>query len=176
MRFPDVNYLPEEHSCWTTIYTRLESMWPFTACKEFLIGYRILVNSGLLKKDRIPNITKISKFLESKTGFRLRPASGLCPAREFLACLAFRVFPCTLYMRHWSRPGHSPEPDLVHEILGHVPMFLNQVCTDRPCFCILQKCSVDSRFQPKNRAGKFGCNWWRNWTTCKTILVFRARF
>ena len=102
-------------------------MWPFTACNEFLVGYQVLVNSGLLKKDRIPNISKISKFLESKTGFRLRPASGLCPAREFLACLAFRVFPCTLYMRHWSRPGHSPEPDLVHEILGHVPMFLNQV-------------------------------------------------
>ena len=154
MRFPDVNYLPEEHACWNTIYTRLECMWPFTArvsarskflqarwrlvtlfvdtlfiaCNQFLVGYQILVNSGLLKKDRIPNISKISKFLESKTGFRLRPASGLCPAREFLACLAFRVFPCTLYMRHWSRPGHSPEPDLVHEILGHVPMFLNQVC------------------------------------------------
>ena len=127
MRFPDVNYLPEEHACWNTIYTRLECMWPFTACNEFLVGYQVLVNSGLLKKDRIPNISKISKFLESKTGFRLRPASGLCPAREFLACLAFRVFPCTLYMRHWSRPGHSPEPDLVHEILGHVPMFLNQV-------------------------------------------------
>ena len=99
----------------------------FIVCNQFLVGYQILVNSGLLKKDRIPNISKISKFLESKTGFRLRPASGLCPAREFLACLAFRVFPCTLYMRHWSRPGHSPEPDLVHEILGHVPMFLNQV-------------------------------------------------
>ena len=87
MRFPDVNYLPEEHSCWNTIYTRLECMWPFTACNEFLVGYQILMSSGLLKKDRIPNISKISKFLESKTGFRLRPASGLCPAREFLACL-----------------------------------------------------------------------------------------
>ena len=70
-------------------YSRLESMWPVTACTKFLIGYRLLVDSGLLKKDRIPDISKISKFLESKTGFRLRPASGLCPAREFLACLGF---------------------------------------------------------------------------------------
>ena len=54
-------------------------MWPVTACTKFLIGYRLLVDSGLLKKDRIPDISKISKFLESKTGFRLRPASGLCP-------------------------------------------------------------------------------------------------
>ena len=60
-------------------YSRLESMWPITACTKFLIGYRLLVDSGLLKKDRIPDISKISKFLESKTGFRLRPASGLCP-------------------------------------------------------------------------------------------------
>ena len=87
MRFPDVNYLPEEHSCWNAIYTRLEKIWPSTACKEFLEGYQVLTKSGLLKKDRIPDVSKISKLLESKTGFRLRPATGLCPAREFLACL-----------------------------------------------------------------------------------------
>ena len=92
MRFPEVNYLPEEHSCWNAIYTRLENIWPSTACKEFLEGHQVLLKSGLLNRDRIPDVSKISKLLESKTGFRLRPATGLCPAREFLACLGMVLF------------------------------------------------------------------------------------
>ena len=92
MRFPEVNYLPEEHSCWNAIYTRLENIWPSTACKEFLEGHQVLLKSGLLNRDRIPDVSKISKLLESKTGFRLRPATGLCPAREFLACLGIVLF------------------------------------------------------------------------------------
>ena len=127
MRFPDVKYRPEENECWSKIFIKLDDMWPRYACKLFIEGYKILKSSGLVTQNEIPNVRLVSSFVESKTGFRLRPASGLCPAREFLACLAFRVFPCTLYMRHHSRPGHSPEPDLVHEILGHVPMFLIKV-------------------------------------------------
>lgn len=72
---------------------------------------------------RIPQLNELNNYLKNKTGFQIKPTHGILSQREFLNCFAFRVFCCTQYLRHTKTPDYTPEPDIVHEIVGHVPMF-----------------------------------------------------
>jgi phenylalanine-4-hydroxylase len=80
-----------------------------------------------LPTDHIPQLDEVSAALAPLTGFRYAPAAGLVPLREFFGSFADRIFHSTQYIRHHSAPLYTPEPDAIHEIIGHA----NQIASPR---------------------------------------------
>ena len=112
---PDAPYTQEEHEVWRTIREALEPAHHKHACSEYLECVRRLN----LARERIPQMREVSERVEAISGFRLEPVAGLVTPRVFLESLAGGVFLSTQYIRHHSTPLYTPEPDVVHEIVGH---------------------------------------------------------
>ena len=125
-----VEYTEEENGTWRTVYEKLASLYPKYACKQYIDNLKLLEDNGIYTFNKIPQLEDVSKFLKDKTGFTLRPVKGLLSSRDFLNGLAFRVFHSTQYIRHHSNPFYTPEPDVCHELLGHVPLFADNDFAD----------------------------------------------
>ena len=112
---PTAEYPEEELRVWELVTRELAVKHHKYAVREFLDAVTRLG----LPKDRIPQLQEVGDLLEPLTGFRYLPAAGLVPLREFYEVLAAGLFHSTQYIRHHSVPFYTPEPDVIHEVIGH---------------------------------------------------------
>ena len=114
---PHVAYLPEEQVVWKTALEALSPLHARYASRSFLDAWPALD----FQTTRIPQLAEVSARLAQRTGFTYAPVAGLMSPREFMQALADRTFLATQYMRHPSAPLYTPEPDVIHELVGHAP-------------------------------------------------------
>jgi phenylalanine-4-hydroxylase len=112
---PTIDYTEQEHDIWRVV------------CRELQVKHRLYAHSSYLEAwdkvglptDRVPQLEEVTAAVEPLTGFTFHPAPGLVPLLQFYGSLEDRVFHSTQYLRHHSAPLYTPEPDLIHEIIGH---------------------------------------------------------
>jgi phenylalanine-4-hydroxylase len=122
----DVRYTSEEDEVWRIVSRELAAKHQVYACRAYLDGAAALT----LPAERVPQLREVDERLHALTGFHVEPVPGLVPTRTFYGALARRTFLSTQYIRHHSVPLYTPEPDVVHEIIGHVNMLANPVLAD----------------------------------------------
>jgi len=116
---PRVDYTEEEEEVWRTVWRNLAPRHDRYACGAYQGCSRLLK----LDRTRVPQLADVNVSLGRATGFRMRPVAGLVSDRNFLGHLGRSVFLATQYTRHPSRPLYTPEPDVVHELVGHAATF-----------------------------------------------------
>ncbi|MEM9669766.1 MAG: phenylalanine 4-monooxygenase [Pseudomonadota bacterium] len=119
-------YTTDEHAVWDLLYKRQMEVLPGRAADEFLNGLEALD----LHKGGIPDFEKMSGELEALTGWRVVPVPGLIPDEVFFEHLANRRFPSGNFIRKREELDYLEEPDVFHDIFGHVPMLTNPVFAD----------------------------------------------
>lgn len=111
-------YSKANHAAWRKLYSRMTDHWQKYANPHFLKG----IESLRLDAGKVPRLEEVNEFLCPLTGFKAKPVSGYVPAFLFFDCLRNREFPTTITIRDADHLDYLPEPDIFHDIAGHVPM------------------------------------------------------
>jgi phenylalanine-4-hydroxylase len=116
-------YTAEQHAVWAELVGRAMPELEKHAAREYLEGFEIIG----LERDRLPNLAAISARLGPRTGWSSTPVSGFLPAPAFFEMLSMRAFPTTTWLRSRESIEYTPEPDIFHDVFGHVPMHAHKV-------------------------------------------------
>jgi tyrosine 3-monooxygenase len=119
---PLVDYTAEETRIWREVSPKLDELHVKYASEIYLKAKRELA----ITEDVIPQLKHLSERVKATTDMHLVPAEGALPYRTFYEYIAQRGFPVTQFIRHGSHPEFTPEPDMIHDCLGHVPPLMNQ--------------------------------------------------
>jgi phenylalanine-4-hydroxylase len=120
------DYTAEQHDVWKELVRRRRPQIEAFACEEYLQGSRIIG----LEEDRLPNLIAITHRLKPRTGWSTTPVSGFLPGAAFFEMLNSRKFPVTTHIRGRDSLEYTPEPDIFHDVFGHVPMHAHKVFAD----------------------------------------------
>jgi phenylalanine-4-hydroxylase len=120
------NYTAEEHRVWKTLFERQSKLLPGRACDEFIQGMRNLT----MDTDQIPDFRRLSEVLMKRTGWQVVAVPGLVPDEVFFDHLANRRFPAGHFIRKPEELDYLEEPDVFHDVFGHVPMLMHPVFAD----------------------------------------------
>ena len=119
-------YSDEEHAIWRFLFERQQRLLAGRACREYIDG---LCGLGVAAAG-IPDFRRLSELLDRATGGRIVAVPGLVPDDAFFAFLAERRFPSTCFIRRRGQLDYLREPDVFHDIYGHVPLLMNPVFAD----------------------------------------------
>jgi phenylalanine-4-hydroxylase len=119
-------YTPDDHAVWGILYERRMRELAGNGSRVFLAGAETIG----LRRDQVPELKEVNARLEARTGWMAVPVSGFIPAREFFRCLAHRRFPTTVIVRSREQLDYLPEPDIFHDVFGHVPLHADPVFAD----------------------------------------------
>lgn len=120
------NYTEQEHAVWKTLFERQSKLLPDRACNEFVSGMSDLP----IGAHQIPNFLELSETLMKRTGWQIVAVPGLVPDDVFFEHLANRRFPAGHFIRKPDQLDYLEEPDVFHDVFGHVPMLMNPVIAD----------------------------------------------
>jgi len=119
---PIIPYTPEETRIWREVSPKLDELHVKYACQIYLKAKRELA----ITRQEIPQLRLLSERVQRETNMHLVPAEGALPYRTFYEYIGKRGFPVTQFIRHGSHPEFTPEPDMIHDCLGHVPPLMNR--------------------------------------------------
>jgi phenylalanine-4-hydroxylase len=120
------SYSSAEHQVWRTLFERQSQLLPGRACDAFVQGLRDLPMSS----EAIPNFEVVNESLMACTGWQLVAVPGLLPDEVFFTHLAHRRFPAGRFIRRAEQLDYLAEPDVFHDVFGHVPMLMNPLMAD----------------------------------------------
>ena len=120
------NYTSEEHAVWKTLFERQTRLLPGRACDEFVQGMKNLP----IGPEQIPDFQHLSEVLLKRTGWQVVAVPGLVPDEVFFGHLAMRRFPAGQFIRKPHELDYLEEPDVFHDVFGHVPMLMNPYIAD----------------------------------------------
>jgi len=119
-------YPPEAHEVWSILYRRRMDTLTENGARLFLDGAKAIG----LNEHEVPNLTEVNERLEARTGWNAVPVTGFIPAHEFFTCLEHRRFPTTVIVRPMEKLDYLQEPDIFHDVFGHVPLHADAVFAD----------------------------------------------